>query len=67
MTTQQVPRQQVEQVFRTKRGLHEFMTVECDYFLQPHKCTNHAWVREIWAGTKKVSLSHDKPDPGLEV
>jgi len=57
-----VTRQQVEQLFRTKRGLHEFLTLDCEFFLPPVKCTNIEWLKAIWKGNKKVSVFIVKKD-----
>ncbi len=49
-----VTRGEVEQVFSTKKGLHEFLTVQAEYFLPPLAFTNTAWLRDIWTGKKRV-------------
>jgi len=46
----------VEQVFQDKRGLHEFLTVEMEYFLPDPSYCNIEWLREIWQGQKQVGL-----------
>ncbi len=52
MTT--VTKSQVGQVFQDKRGLHEFLTVEMEYYLPSSPYWNVEWLREIWIGHKKV-------------
>ena len=49
-----VTKQMIGAVFSTKKGLHEFLTVEVEIFLPPRQYTNTAWLRDIWAGKKKV-------------
>jgi hypothetical protein len=53
--TKTIPKQTLAGVFTTKRGLHEFLTVEMEYYLPPNEYTNIEWLREVWAGGKKVS------------
>jgi hypothetical protein len=41
-------------VFQDKRGLHEFLTVEMEYFLPATPFCNIEWLRKIWTGKGKV-------------
>ena len=54
MNNQIVNTQVVNGVFSTKKGLHEFYSVELEYFLPPLNYTNIDWLRDIWSGQKKV-------------
>ena len=55
MTTKIVEKSAIQEKFSAKRGLYEFLTVECDLFLPPLPNTNHNWLRMIWSDKKKVS------------
>ncbi len=57
--TKVVQRSDIEEHFKTKKGLHEFLTVECDLYLPPLEYTNSDWLRQIWKGEKNV-LYHVK-------
>ena len=54
MSTTTIYKQQIAGVFQTKKGLHEFLTVETEFFLPPLEYVNIEWLRDIWAGKKKV-------------
>ena len=55
MTTT-INKQQIAVVFQTKKGLHEFLTVEAEFFLPSLQYVNIEWLREIWSGKKKASV-----------
>ncbi len=52
--TKQVTKQDVGRIFQDKKGLHEFLTVEMEYHLPSLPYTSVEWLRDIWAGEKKV-------------
>ena len=56
MNQTQVNKQDIALVFTTKKGLHEFLTVEMEFFLPPLHYTSIDWIRDIWQGKKRVSL-----------
>jgi hypothetical protein len=60
MTEVKVHRNDISGVFTTKKGLHEFLTIEIKYFLPPIQYTNMDWLSDIWQGKRKViaSLHH---------
>ena len=58
MTTNTVNKQDIGLVFQTKKGLHEFLTVEMEYFLRSNDYVNIDWLRDIWSGKKKVRSAH---------
>ncbi len=58
MAAGQVNKNDIALLFRTKRGLHQFLTVEANYFLPAEGLTSMTWLREIWTGRKRVSPSH---------
>ena len=49
-----VSKQAIGVVFENKKGLHEFLTVEMEYFLPGIPYVNVEWLRDIWSGDKKV-------------
>ena len=53
-----VTKSQVSQVFEDKKGLHEFLTVEMEYYLPASNFCNIEWLRNIWSGKKKVNINH---------
>jgi hypothetical protein len=53
--TQTVSKGAAAQVFTTKKGLYEFMVVECEYLLPPIQYTSMDWLRDISQGKKAVS------------
>ena len=57
MTHQFVNKQEVNGVFSTKKGLHEFYSVELEFFLPPLPYTNIDLLRDISSGRKKVCSS----------
>jgi hypothetical protein len=50
-------------VFQDKKGLHEFLTVEMQYYLPSLTYCNYEWLREIWAGKRKVSSYQELAPP----
>jgi hypothetical protein len=50
MSDIKVNRSNISQVFTTKKGLHEFLTIEMEYCLPPIQYTNIEWLSEIWKG-----------------
>lgn len=50
-----VTKSAVGQVFQDKRRLHEFLTVEMEFYLPDSSNCTVDWLREIWQGNKKVS------------
>ena len=52
-----VSKAQISQVFSTKKGLHEFLTIEMEFCLPPLPYTNIDWLCDIWKAEKKVSAS----------
>jgi hypothetical protein len=54
MQTKVIEKGEIEKHFKTKKGLHQFLTVECDFFLPPIMFTNSDWLRLIWQGKKRV-------------
>jgi hypothetical protein len=56
MSAKTVEKSVIQEKFVTKRGLHEFLTVECDLFLPPLQNTNHNWLMLIWQDKKKVRI-----------
>lgn len=59
MNNLSVTRHEIEGVFSTKKGLHEFLTIECNYFLPPNEYTNIEWLRDISQGKKRVLRNID--------
>ncbi len=51
----QVNKREIGLVFEDKKGLHEFLTVEMEYFLPSYQYVSIDWLRDIWSGTKTVS------------
>ena len=54
MAAQTVTKSQVGQVFQDKKGLHEFLTVEMQFYLPAINYYNYEWLRDIWSGARKV-------------
>jgi hypothetical protein len=48
--TLKVDKKQISIVFEDKKGLHEFLTVEMEFFLPNLLCVNIEWMRNIWSG-----------------
>lgn len=57
METTNVHRNSIQNVFTTKKGLHEFLTIQMQYYLPAVQYTNMAWLSGIWKGKKKVCIS----------
>ena len=57
----QINKQQIATVFNTKKGLHEFLTVEMDLYLPKLDCVNVDWLRDIWQGKKPVCFHTNSP------
>ena len=57
VTTTTITKQELGQVFTTKKGLFEFLTIEMEYFLPAPDYTNIEWLRDLWQGKKRVRLS----------
>ncbi len=51
-----VPKREISLVFEDKKGLHEFLTVDMEYFLPGLMYVNIEWLRSIWQGKKKVTI-----------
>jgi hypothetical protein len=47
-----------QQVFTTKKGCHEFLVVEMEYFLPPCGLVNMEFLRDICIGRKKVRIDN---------
>ena len=52
--TIKVDKKQISLVFEDKQGLHEFLTVEMEFFLPSLPIVNIEWLRNIWSGRQKV-------------
>ena len=50
-----VSRNTIEGVFSTEKELHDFLTVQMEYFLPQVEYINIEWLSEIWQGKNKVS------------
>ena len=50
-----VNRQDISMHFTSKKGMHEFLSVENEFFLPLLHYTNVDWLGAIWRGEKKVS------------
>ncbi len=46
---------EIAQHFGTKKGAHEFLTVEAQYYLPGLQYTSTAWLREIWTGKMEAA------------
>ena len=49
-----VKKQEIGLVFQDKKGLHEFLTEEMEFYLPVLPYVKIDWLRDIWAGKKKV-------------
>ena len=56
MSEVKVHRNEITPVFTTKKGLHEFLTIEMEFCLPAIQYSNLDWLSEIWKGKKKVSI-----------
>ena len=50
VTTTTITKQEIGQVFNSKKGLFEFLTIEMEYFLPALEYTNIEWLRDLWQG-----------------
>lgn len=56
--TKVVSKGMAQQVFTTKKGCHEFLVVEMEYFLPPCGLVNMEFLRDICIGRKKVRIDN---------
>ena len=54
MSEVKITKNQIEGVITSKKGLHEFLSIEVEYCLPPISYTNIDWLSEIWRGERKV-------------
>lgn len=60
MNNATVTKSQIRQVFQDKKGLHEFLVVEMEFYLPALNFTNIEWLRGIWQGQKRVRQTIQK-------
>ena len=45
----------IKGIFGDVRGIYDFLTMDCEFFLPNYNFVNARWMYQIWGGQRKVS------------